>query len=148
MDEPWQPGWSGGRFRIKETTADIGVEADGPSLAAAISSAVAGMYWVISPCAAGNKGLRAFAVGEGEDTPVAFARALQKLLIEFDTQGLLGGSCMASVYRGERARVTLEAVGEPFEVARHPQGVEVKAVTHHDLVVDRASRRVAVLFDI
>jgi SHS2 domain-containing protein len=124
------------------------VEAEGQSLSAAISSAVAGMYWVITPCCAEEKGLRALAVGEGEDVPVAFARALQKLLIEFDTRGLLGASCLSSVYRAERARVTLEVVGEPFEVARHPQGVEVKAVTHHDLVVDRASRRVGVLFDI
>jgi len=42
----------------------------------------------------------------------------------------------------------LSLIGETFDPARHPPGVEVKAVTHHELIVDRARRHVEVLFDI
>lgn len=148
MAEPWQPGWAGGRFRVVETTADVGVEAEGPSLPAAISSAVAGMYWIISPGQAEDRGERVTAVGEGEDLAMALARALQKALIAFDTLGLLGALCLASAYRGERWRVVLEIRGETFDAGRHPQGVEIKAVTHHDLIADLAARSVEVLFDV
>ena len=60
----------------------------------------------------------------------------------------IAGSALASVYRGERAKVTLELTGETFDALRHEQGVEVKAVTHHGLVVDPAAHRVEVLLDV
>lgn len=148
MHEPWHPGWSGGRFATLETMADIGVIAEGPSLPAAIASAAAGFYFVITPAQAADAGERASVVGKGDDIGHALARALQLLVIEFDTRAFVGASCLASVYVGDRAEVRLDLRGETFDVQRHPQGVEIKAVTHHEIVVDRAARHVEVLFDI
>jgi SHS2 domain-containing protein len=148
VDGPWNPGWSGGRFQVKETAADVGVIAEGPSLSAAFSSAACGLYWIITPSAAADGGERASVKGEGDDLGVALAKALQLLVVEFDTRGFVGASCLASAYRGARAEVRLELRGELFDRGRHPQGVEVKAVTHHELKVERAERRVEVLFDV
>jgi SHS2 domain-containing protein len=148
LDGPWQAGFSGGRFSVLETTGDVGVVAEGPSLPAAMASAAAGLYWIITPAAAGDAGERASVKGEGDDLGVALAKALQQLVVLFDTHGFVGASCLASCHRGERAEVRLELRGERFDRAHHPQGVEVKAVTHHELKVDRAARRVEVLFDI
>src|SRR5689334_22020466 len=65
VDGPWNPGWSGGRFQVKETAADVGVIAEGPSLSAAFSSAACGLYWIITPAAAADGGERASVKGEG-----------------------------------------------------------------------------------
>ncbi len=148
MDGPWHAGWSGGRFKALETTGDVGVVAEGPSLPAAFASAAAGLYWIITPGPVVDAGARASVVGRGDDLAVALAKALQQLVVEFDTLGFIGASCLASSYLGERAEVRLELRGEAFDRARHRQGVEVKAVTHHELKVDRAARRVEVLLDI
>ncbi len=148
MGEAWRPGWSGGRFRVWETTADIGVIAEGESLPAAVASAAAGLYSIMSPgpVAAGKRTL--WVSEEAGDVPLAFARALQRLLIAFDIDGFLGAGALASVYQGDCARVTLELTGETFDPSRHGEGVEVKGVTHHGLVVDAAARRVEVLLDV
>jgi SHS2 domain-containing protein len=148
VDEGFQPGWSGGRFKALETTADVGVVAEGPSMPAAFASAAAGLYWVVTPAQARDEGERASVSGVGDDLGLALARALQRLVVEFDTRQFVGASCLASLFSGRRAEVRLELRGERFDPARHPQGVEVKAVTHHGLKVDRALNRVEVLFDI
>jgi len=148
VEPAWQPGWSGGRFATLETTADIGVIAEGPSLPAAIASAAAGFYWVITPAQAAQGSERLAVSGTGPDTALALARALQRLVVEFDTRSFLGATALASIHTAEQVEVRLELRGERFDVARHPQGVEIKAVTHHDLKVERAPPRVEVLFDI
>jgi SHS2 domain-containing protein len=124
------------------------VIAQGPSLPAALASAAAGLYHVISPGPVEDRGERASVAGRGDDLGHALARALQLLVVEFDTRGFLAASGLASAHTGQRAEVRLDLRGERFDAARHLQGVEVKAVTHHGLVVDRVRRRVEVLFDI
>lgn len=148
MEGDFHPGWSGGRFKALETTADVGVVAEGPSLPAALASAAAGFYWVVTPGQAAEGSERAAVSGKGEDIGTALARALQQLVVEFDTRGFVGASCLAAILQGERVEVRLELRGERFDAARHPQGVEVKAVTHHALKVERSPPRVEVLFDI
>ena len=148
MDEPWVAGWSGGRFQIRETTADIGVLAEAASLPAAIGSAAAGMYHVMSPGAFEDRGRRLWIAEQADDLPLAVARTLQRLVIAFDTDGFVGAHGLASVYRGTSCRVTLELYGETFDPARHAQGVEIKAVTHHQITVDAAKGRVEVLLDV
>jgi len=49
---------------------------------------------------------------------------------------------------GKPSRCRIEAKGVTFDPARHTPGVEIKAVTHHDLVLDAKKRWVEVLFDI
>ena len=148
MDGPWHDGWSGGRFSVLETTGDVGVIAEGPSLPAALASAAAGLYWIITPAPAEDEGQRASVVGQGDDLGVALAKALQQLVVEFDTRGFVGASCLASAHLAARAEVRLELRGALFDRERHPQGVEVKAVTHHGLKVERWPPRAEVLFDI
>lgn len=149
MGEPWRPGWQGGRFRIKETTADVGIVAEGPGTAQAVASAVAGLYWVISPSPAQDRGRVLRVDGEAPDLALAFARALQRLLVAFDTEGFIGASASVAIREtSTTSTVAIELRGETFDAARHPQGVEIKAVTHHELLVDRENRRVEVLFDV
>lgn len=144
----WIDGWQGGRFKIKETTGDIGVIATGPSTEAAEASAVAGMYWIISPSAKRRRQRHLSVDGQADEAAVALARALQRLLIAFDTDGFIAATARVMHVPGRPSRCRIEVEGETYDAARHPAGVEIKAVTHHDLVLDAAASRVEVLFDI
>jgi SHS2 domain-containing protein len=143
-----QPGWAGGRFQIKGTMADVGVVAQGPTVESALASAVAGMYWIISPSTNVRSTREVTVEEEGHDAPLAFARALQRLLVHFDAEAFLGAEGSVAMEWAAPSRCRIKVRGEAFDPAHHASGVEVKAVTHHELVVDRRKRRVEVLFDI
>ena len=145
---PWRKAPGGGRYRTFETMADIGVEAEGPSIEAAEAAAVAGMYYIITPEARVNPSLKRQVSGTSTDGALAFARALQQLLVEFDKDGFVAASARVE-HAGEGSpRCTIHLEGDAFDPARDPPGVEIKAVTHHELVRDVAAKRVRVIFDV
>jgi SHS2 domain-containing protein len=144
----WVPGFGGGRFRIVETTADIGVDGQGPTIEAAQAAAVAGFYHIIAPGARVEERREASVEAQGPDEAVAFGRALQKLVALFDIERFLAASARVETTPGPPAHCTIALRGEVFDPQRHPYGVEVKAVTRHALVFDRAACRVRVVLDI
>lgn len=109
---------------------------------------MAGMYWIISPSTKRGSARALTVEAEADEPAVALARALQRLLVAFDTDGFLASSARVSHTPGRPSRCRIEAKGDTFDPARHTPGVEVKAVTHHDLVFDAKKRWVEVLFDI
>ncbi len=146
--DPWQKGFGGGRFRVVETTADIGVEATGPTMEAAQASAVAGLYHVIAPGAA-VRGRRTVVVeATASDEAVAFARAMQKLVPMFDIERFLAAGARVQNEPGPPNRCTITLTGEGYDPEKHPYGVEVKAVTRHGIVFDRSARLVRLILDI
>jgi SHS2 domain-containing protein len=106
------------------------------------------LYWIISPSK--DRGIsRALAVeAEADEPAVALARALQRLLVAFDADGFVASGARVIHPPGRPSRCRIEAKGGTFDPARHTPGVEVKAVTHHDLVLDAEKPWVEVLFDI
>jgi SHS2 domain-containing protein len=106
------------------------------------------MYWIISPSKHRGSSRALTAEAEADDPAVALARALQRLLVSFDSDGFLASSARVTHPPATPSRCRIEARGDTFDAARHTPGVEVKAVTHHDLVLDAKKRRVEVLFDI
>lgn len=120
------------RFEILEHTADIGLRAWGATLEdlfAAATEAVADIAGTWLP-------------GPGEEISIEVEAAdLEGLLVDwlgetlyhFDSRGgALGGVRIASVGRGScRGCVTLRELQDPAE------GVQVKAVTYHQLEVAR-----------
>jgi SHS2 domain-containing protein len=115
---------------------------------AAEASAVAGLYHIITP-GAQVRAERAVQVdGTAGEEGVAFARALQRLVALFDIERFIAAQATVENEPGPPARCTIHLWGESYDPARHPYGVEVKAVTHHQLVFARHLRRVAVVLDI
>jgi SHS2 domain-containing protein len=145
---PWRAAPGGGRYRTFETMADIGVEAEGLSIEAAEAAAVAGMYYIITPDARIKPKLKRLARGESKDPALAFARALQQLLVEFDHDGFVAARARVMHSQKGPPTCTIELEGDAFDPARDPPGVEIKAVTHHELVRDVAAKRVRVIFDV
>lgn len=61
---------------------------------------------------------------------------LKELLYRFDGEGMLYGKFEVHVREnGLSARVW----GEPFDPTRHPMSREVKAITYHDLIVEKSA---------
>jgi SHS2 domain-containing protein len=77
---------------------------------------------------------------------------LEELLFRLDAHGELWCQHEVRVVEGRSGRYLLAAIsrGEPFDPARHPQKVQIKAVTYHALEVarDPGGWRARVLFDI
>ncbi|HEX9710232.1 MAG TPA: archease, partial [Candidatus Thermoplasmatota archaeon] len=121
---------------------------EGPTMGSAAASAVAGFYEVIAPAAPVRDERAAVVEAEAPDEALAFARAVQKLVALFDIERFVAAAAEVALEPGPPARCRISMRGESFDPARHPYGVEVKAVTRHGLVFDRAARRVRLVLDI
>jgi SHS2 domain-containing protein len=118
------------RFEILEHTADVGLRAWGATLEELFASATQGVAHIAG----------AWDPGPGEEVSIDVEAADQEsLLVDwlsetlylFDVRGgALGGVRIASISRGScRGSVTLRELRDPNE------GVQVKAVTYHQLKV-------------
>jgi SHS2 domain-containing protein len=120
-------------FEILEHTADIGVRARGPSLAALFENAAAGLLEVAyDPQAVGARDSRPLAA-EAADRESLLLNWLQEVLWLVDGEGWLPRR--VEVHQISETRVTGTAHGEPRDPARHAMRVIVKAVTYHLLSI-------------
>ena len=85
---------------------------------------------------------------EAIDLEDLMVRWLGELLYIYDTDRFLAASAAFHVLEPTRLRATLR--GEPFDAARHPIDTEIKAVTYHQIAVERrdAGWQARVIFDI
>lgn len=120
-------------FEILEHTADIGVRARGPSLAALFENAAAGLLDVaFDPGAVVARESRPL-TAEAADRESLLLNWLQEVLWLIDGEGWLPQR--VEVYKISETHVTGFARGEPRDAGRHALRVIVKAVTYHLLSV-------------
>lgn len=120
-------------FEILEHTADIGVRARGPSLAALFENAAAGLLDVAFDAGAVAAKESRPLVAEATDRESLLLNWLQEVLWLVDGEGWL--PARVEVHQISETRVTGVAKGEPRDPARHAFRVIVKAVTYHLLSV-------------
>lgn len=120
-------------FEILEHTADIGVRARGPSLAALFENAAAGLLDVAFDAGAVAARESRPLVAEDTDRESLLLNWLQEVLWLVDGEGWLPQR--VEVREISETRVTGVAHGEPRDPARHAFRVIVKAVTYHLLSV-------------
>jgi len=135
-------------FEILEHTADIGVRARGPSLAALFENAAAGLLDVAFDAGAVTARESRPLVAEAADRESLLLNWLQEVLWLVDGEGWLPRR--VEVHEISETRVTGVARGEPRDPARHVLRVIVKAVTYHLLSVreDRGAWVAEVYLDI
>lgn len=132
--------------RTFEHTADIGLAVEAETLDAAFSEAALALVEVITGGALPPaKQQRAFTV-EAESPEQLLVRFLSRLLVEFDGDGFLPGAAEVTLARG-RLAATLH--GAVWDAKRDGYGVEVKAISYHDLrVVPVPPARLRVILDL
>jgi SHS2 domain-containing protein len=138
------------RFSYAEEgpTADLTVDAWGTTLGEAFTSVALAMFNAITPLdGVEEHEVRTFEV-DGDDLGALLFNFLDELLYIHDVD-LLVFSNFDMKLDEERVRLTAECWGERFDLGRHQQGIAVKAVTFHDMRIEREDEgwAVRVVFD-
>lgn len=135
-----------GAYEILEHTADIGLRARGETLAEVFTTATEGMMAI-----AGT-----WQPGEGEEVPIeAGAGDLAGLLVEWLGEALYVQDSRSAGVAGVRVEVVEGGRAEGALLVRPfagdpSEGVQIKAVTYHQLAVERSAGgwTATVFFDI
>ena len=117
-----------------EHTADIGLAVEAPSLEAAFGEAALALVEVITGSALPPVEQQRTLDVEAESREQLLVQFLSRLLVEFDGDGFLPGRVQVSLTSAGSLTATLE--GATWESVRDGYGVEVKAISYHDLQVE------------
>ena len=117
-----------------EHTADIGLAVEAPSLEAAFGEAALALVEVITGSALPPVEQQRTLDVEAESREQLLVQFLSRLLVKFDGDGFLPGRVQVSLRSAGSLMATLE--GAIWESARDGYGVEVKAISYHDLQVE------------
>ena len=135
-------------YRILDHTADVGLEAEGATLAEAFANAATAMYSIMVHLnRVSERVQRPVEVG-AEDVEGLLTAWLLELLFITEVEGLVFRRF--DVQEASPQRLVAVAHGEPLDPERHPRGAVVKAVTRHGLEVGpiEGGYRVRVILDI
>lgn len=134
------------RFQIIEHTADIGLIANGHSLAEAFANAAYGLFSFIAELKmVREKESRRVEIHE-DDTEALLFEWLNHLLYIFDVDMLLLKRFDITDFDG--SSLTATCYGEKYDPSRHQLKMGVKSATYHMLKVDREKNQVHVIFDV
>jgi protein archease len=143
-------------FRLLEHTADLGIEATGGTAEEVLEQAALALTTILTgrehPHTLGRpeRELRFFV--EATDREALAVAFLSELLWHFESQDLLWLGGGVRLHEGKDGLMRADAEGNAIvhDPSRHGQGVEVKAVTYHDLSFGREGKawRLRVILDI
>ena len=134
------------RFELIEHTADMGLAAYGETLAEAFANAAFGMFSIIAELDAVREvETRRLEISE-EDMEGMLFEWLNSLLYYFDVEMLLFKRF--DIMEFGEGRLVAECFGEKHDPSRHRLKTGVKSATFYMLEVDRAKKRVQVIFDV
>ncbi len=131
-----------------EHTADVGVHAWGARLTELFEEAAAGLIEVMLDPASVQQRESVSVSAEGLEPEGLLVAWLEEVLFAFDARGFAPAT--AKVTALDQGRVEGTLAGEPFDRSRHRPRSEVKAVTYHDLAVEKTQRgyEASVIFDL
>jgi SHS2 domain-containing protein len=130
-------------YRILEHPADLGIESWGATFPEALSMAVSGLASIlVDPATVEPAERRAFSVsGNGSETLVV--KVLSEVLFLFDAEQFVPKSLTVNEESTTRLRGFVD--GEPLKVGKHRMRLDVKAITYHQLSVQRQSGGVSII---
>ncbi len=136
-----------GSYRLLEHTADMGIEVIGESLGELFVQAGRGLREMISTDAEVEIREKRSIEATGQDEGELLVNWLNEILFVFETGFFPASFTVSEIGRG-KVRGIVE--GEPFNRERHPIEREVKAVTYHQLNVEKTAQgwRVTVFVDL
>jgi len=135
-------------YRIFDHTADVGLEAQGATLAEAFANAATGMYSIMVHLDRVSEKVHRPVKVEAEDVEGLLTAWLLELLFITEVEGLVFRRF--DIQEASPQRLVATAHGERLDRERHPRGAVVKAVTRHNLEVRpfEGGYRVKVILDV
>lgn len=135
-------------WRIVEHTADVGLEAEGPTLEAAIEALLAGFGHLVCPEGEVRAEETRELVVETAELDDLVVDLLDELNYVHQVEHFVPAEGTASLTETEEGyRLAVQVAGEGYDRERHGHLMEIKATTYHELAVDEDGR-IAVLFDV
>jgi len=136
------------KFEFLEHTADIYVASYGRDFKEALENAAVALFEVMTETEKVSPVLMREIEAEGHDEKALLYDWLEKLIITFETEGLLFSKF--EVYKiekeGEKYLLKAKAFGEPFNPSKHMQKVGVKAITYHTMKIERKDDSIVLKF--
>jgi len=117
-------------------SADLTVEAHGSTLGEVFGNAALAMFNAMTPLEGVEGRLARTVEVRGDDLGGLLYNFLDELLYVHETD-LLVFSGVDVTLDEEALRLTAECFGEPFDPQRHESGIVVKAVTFHQMRIER-----------
>ena len=129
-------------------TGDLGMLVFGADLHELFAHAAWGLFDLMTDAERIESRISRGLTVEAIDLEDLMVRWLGELLYAYDTDRFLTASAAFHALEPTRLRATLH--GEPFDAARHPIDTEIKAVTYHQIAVERLDTgwQARVIFDI
>ena len=126
-------------FRYKEHTADVIIEAWGPTLEAAFEEAAKAMFALITDIEKVEPAEELSIEVEGFDLENLLYRWLEELLYYHDSQNLVFSKFRVTEISkiGEDYQLKAKVYGEKFDHRKHTPGTVVKAVTYAEMKVEK-----------
>ena len=135
-------------FRILDHTADVGLEAHGPDLPSLFNNAARGMFHIIVSLKTIKPGKKLQIKLSADNLENLMVNWLSELLYLSATKAMLFSRF--DIAELDSQHISAIAFGEPIDHTRHELYTEIKAVTYHDLKVEKIGPlwRARVLFDV
>lgn len=137
-------------YEILDHTADIRIRAFGGGMAGLLRSAVLAMAALMADTG-GVRGDVAVKVEVSGETPEELlVHLLSEVLYVHHTRKMLFRDAEVEVPDESVLRATCTLRGEPYDAGRHEPMYDIKAVTYHDLKIERAGDRLTaeIVFDV
>jgi SHS2 domain-containing protein len=122
-------------FRILEHPADVGIEATGQTLREAFENAAHGLIWLIAGDESSEPTEERYIKLTGKDEENLLVKWLSEILFLFDAEDFLTSE--VSVERITPTQLEAFVFGETFDPTKHETRLDVKAITYHQLAIER-----------
>jgi SHS2 domain-containing protein len=125
-------------FRILEHTADVGFEAFGVTREQAFANAARALFYLIVELEKIDPREEVFVNVQGPDPESVLVNWLSELLFLHDAEGWLFRDF--EIRNLQNDSLSARARGEKFEPERHQVNMLVKAITYHQLALEKTAR--------
>ncbi|NJE04563.1 archease [Thermococcus sp. M36] len=121
-----------------EHTADIGIRGYGDTLEEAFEAVALALFDVMVDVRKVEPKECREVKTEGKDLEALLYNFLEELLVLHDIEGLVFGDVAVEIEKADEGyRIKAKACGEPIDYERHEPKEEVKAITYHDMKIER-----------
>lgn len=127
-------------FRILEHPADIGIEAYGKDLAEAFAQAATALMSIILELSSVKARESKHVTLTAADIEHLLVKWLTEVLYLYDGEEFAG--CRFEVQDINDTHLHAVIHGEPFAAVKHPTKLDVKAITYHQIKVDKTNEGV------
>ena len=127
-------------FEYEEHTADVIIKAYGKTLEETIANAAKAVFNIITDISKVEPRECRKVSEEGMDLYQAIVRWLESFLVMFDSEGLVFSDFRVDrIEKLEDGGVRISGVGcgEPFDPEKHEEGTIVKAITYHEMKLEK-----------